>query len=81
MTSDEIRALAEKHARNTGLIEGSSDWYYAVMMFEIQIEIDLELLHDMFAGPVYVPPLPGAANLDAPKRRRYWKKVRFTDGS
>ena len=34
-----------------------------------------------YMGKLLVPDLPGAANLDAPKRRRYWKKVKFTDGS
>lgn len=81
MTREEITALAESHARNTGLTEGSPAWYYAVMKFEVLIETDLEILHDMFAGPVYVPPLHGAVDLSVPKRRRYWKKVKFTDGS
>jgi len=34
-----------------------------------------------YTGKIIVPDLPGAVNFDAPKRRRYWKKVKFTDGS
>jgi hypothetical protein len=76
MTHEEIRALAEQHARNAGYTPESREWWVKVMTFEIQIEIDLELL-SLMAGPVYVPPLPGAVDFHAKKKRRYWKKVKF----
>jgi len=67
--------LAEQHARDAGYTPESREWWAEVMTFEIQIEIDLEILSLMFAGPVRVPPLPGAVDFHTKKRRRYWKKV------
>jgi hypothetical protein len=81
VTREEITALAQKHARNAGHVEGTADWYYAVMVFECQIEVDLELLHDILAVQAFTPPKVSSPYDGSQKRRRYWKKVRFTDGS
>jgi hypothetical protein len=82
VTRDEITAQAEKTATEIGLTPGTANWYRQVCIEEARIEIDLQILHDMLAGPIFVPPLPGAPNFEECKpRRRYWKKVKFTDGS
>lgn len=47
MTREEITALAERSACRIGYIPGTVEYLQCVGSIEIQIEIDLEILHDI----------------------------------